>query len=149
MKIISFLAILATLATLAMAALALLPQTVLAAPDKQDVPGAQAAENVTPAAGETKIRVSGVVCSFCSQGLVKKLSKLPFVDQSKYKNGVHVSIEDQLVTIAIKPDTTPDLALIYAKIKSGGYEPSKAWVADHAGAVSVYDAGGALWVSGR
>lgn len=97
----------------------------------------------TPAPNEAVVRVSGVVCSFCSQGLQKKLSKLPFVDRSKYKKGIHVSIEDQLVTIALKPDLALDLALVYDKMRSGGYEPSKAWVANAEGDIAIFDASGA------
>lgn len=104
--------------------------------------------HVVPAANEAKIRVSGVVCSFCSQGLQKKLSKLPFVDQSKYKKGVHTSIEDQLVTIALDPEAEADLALIYKKIKSGGYEPYKAWVAGTDGEITIFDDEGEVWNSG-
>ncbi len=79
---------------------------------------------------ESVIIVHGIVCSFCSQGVIKKLSKLDFIDPSKYTKGVKVDIENQKVTIAIKPDMEPDFDAIFASIKSGGYEPIKAYTSN-------------------
>ncbi len=78
--------------------------------------------------GEAVIIVHGIVCSFCSQGVTKKLSKLPYIDPSKYTKGVKVEISDQKVTIAIKPDMDADFDEIFSEIKSGGYEPVKAYI---------------------
>ena len=79
---------------------------------------------------ESVIIVHGIVCSFCSQGVTKKLSKLDFIDPSKYTKGVKVEISDQRVTIAIKSGMEPDFDTIFASIKSGGYEPVKAYTDD-------------------
>ena len=53
----------------------------------------------------------------------KKVSKLPFVDRSKYNKGVLVAIENQRVTLAVKPDAILDKAALYGAIVDGGYEP--------------------------
>jgi hypothetical protein len=82
--------------------------------------------------------VHGIVCSFCSVGVRKKLSKLPFIDKSKYKDGVLVEIESQKVTIAIKPGAKLDVNAAFESIKSGGYEPVNVMVADEHGVVTTH-----------
>ncbi len=72
-------------------------------------------------AGDYVVNVHGIVCSFCAQGVIKKVSKLPFVDRSKYTNGVKVEIEDQKVTIAVRDDLVLDTTSLFDAIKSGGY----------------------------
>lgn len=69
------------------------------------------------------IHVNGIVCEFCSLGVTKKVSKLPFIDHSKYDRGVQVEIENQMVTIAVKPDAILDKDALFAAIESGGYNP--------------------------
>ncbi len=79
--------------------------------------------NIKVEEDEVVIVVHGIVCSFCSQGVRKKLSKLPFIDKSRYQNGVKVEIEKQKVTIAVKPGSSFDISEVFRSIKSGGYEP--------------------------
>lgn len=69
------------------------------------------------------INVNGIVCEFCSIGVTKKVSKLPFVDRTKYDKGVKVEIETQMVTIAVKGDADLDKDALFAAIESGGYNP--------------------------
>ena len=88
--------------------------------------------------GEAVIIVHGIVCSFCSQGVRRNLSKLPFVDKSRYTKGVKVEIESQKVTIAIKPDTGFDLQKVFRSILKGGYEPVEAHVSDVNGTVNYH-----------
>ena len=80
-------------------------------------------DKIEPSRNEVMVVVNGIVCSFCAQGVNKKLSKLPYIDRTKYKKGVKVEIEKQLVTIAVKPDSGFSLDEVLRKIKSGGYEP--------------------------
>ncbi|HIF52088.1 MAG TPA: heavy-metal-associated domain-containing protein [Thiotrichaceae bacterium] len=101
------------------------------------------ASDVTVLTNEAVIIVHGIVCSFCSQGVTRNLSKLPFIDKSKYTKGVKVEIEDQKVTIAIKPDSTLDLPQVFKSILKGGYEPVEAYVKDHAGNITLHKADGA------
>ena len=84
-------------------------------------------------ASDFVINVHGVVCSFCAQGLTKKVSKLPFIDQSKYTKGVKVEIESQRVTIAVKADQELDIEALFKAIESGGYEPVDVWSVNAAG----------------
>lgn len=98
----------------------------------------------TLAGNEAIFEVHGIVCSFCSVGLQKKLSQLPSIDMSKYKKGVHVEIETQKVTIALKPDAKLDVKAAYEAIKSGGYEPVNVTIIGKNGAITTYNADGEL-----
>jgi len=100
------------------------------------------AATLTVLPNEAVIEAHGIVCSFCSVGVQKKLSKLPFIDTSKYTKGVHVEIEKQKVTVAIKPGEKADVKAMYDSIISGGYSPVQAWVADAQGKVVYYDVEG-------
>lgn len=90
---------------------------------QQTVSVKQSLNDITVEKDEVVIVVHGIVCSFCSQGVRKKLSKLPFIDKSRYQNGVKVEIEKQKVTIAVKPGSSFDISEVFRSIKSGGYEP--------------------------
>ncbi len=89
-----------------------------------------AQEEISVNKNEAVIVVSGIVCSFCAQGLTKKLSKLSFIDTSKYTDGVMVDIENQKVTIAVKGGDSIDFDEVFFAIKSGGYEPVNAYTFD-------------------
>lgn len=136
--------------TLAAIALLLQPLTSFAAHDGEghshdNVSVAQKSlENITVKPGEAVFEVHGIVCSFCAMGVRKKLSKLSFIDTSKYNNGVLLEIEDQKVTIAIKPGTELDVKAAYESIKSGGYEPAKVMVGGKDSTVTTYNAEGEL-----
>ncbi len=83
----------------------------------------------TPAlAQDYVINVNGIVCEFCALGVTKKVSKLPFIDRSKYDNGVKVEIEDQMVTIAVKDAAELDKNALFATIESAGYKPVDIWL---------------------
>lgn len=88
------------------------------------------------------VNVHGIVCSFCAQGVTRKVAKLPFVDRSRYKKGVKVEIEDQLVTVAIKLGVEPDMAALFDAIRSGGYDPIEAFEILSSGERVKIEAGG-------
>ena len=94
---------------------------------------------------EAVFEVHGVVCSFCSVGLQKKLSKLPFVDRSRYKKGVYVEIKKQKVTLATKADAEVDMKSVYKAIKSGGYDLTRAVVANGDGILTHFNKEGEIW----
>ena len=87
---------------------------------------------------EVVIIVHGIVCSFCSQGVTRNLSRLSFVDKSKFTKGVKVEIENQKVTIALKPGSDLELAKVFKSILKGGYEPIEAFVRGAGGEISRY-----------
>ncbi len=78
-------------------------------------------------ASDYLVHVHGLVCSFCAQGVTKKVSKLSFIDKTKYTKGVKVEIEEQKLTIAVKPDAELDIEALFDAIESGGYDPVDVW----------------------
>ena len=84
--------------------------------------------------------VDGIVCSFCSHGVKKKLSKLPFIDKSQYNDGIYVDIEQQQVLVAIKPDAKVDVQAAFKAVREGGYDPLRACVTDSTGKLDCIDA---------
>jgi len=88
------------------------------------------------------VNVHGIVCSFCAQGVTRKVAKLPFVDHSRFKKGVKVEIEDQLVIVAIKPGVEPDMTALFDAIRSGGYNPVEAFEVLPSGERVEIEAGG-------
>ena len=96
------------------------------------------ASDIAVSPSEAVIIVHGIVCSFCTQGVIRNLSKLAFIDKSRYSKGVKVEIEIQKVTIAIKPDSEIDLEQVFASILKGGYEPVEAYVSNRDGTVSIH-----------
>ncbi len=98
-----------------------------------DIPASEVIVNP----GESVIIVHGIVCSFCSQGVTRKLSKLNFINPAKYSKGVKVEIEQQKVTIAIKDGFELNLEEVFKAITSGGYEPIEAYFRDEDGQIVV------------
>lgn len=87
---------------------------------------------------EAVIIVHGIVCSFCSQGVIRNLSKLSFIDKSKYTKGVKVEIEVQKVTIAITPGKKLNLDQVSQSILDGGYEPIEAYISNTKGEIRLH-----------
>jgi len=77
---------------------------------------------------EAIMQVQGIVCSFCAYGVQKNLSKLDFIDTSKYNDGVLIDINAHLVTLAIKPTKKINIRKIIQNILEGGYEPIKLYL---------------------
>ena len=84
------------------------------------------------------INVNGMVCEFCSLGVTKKVSKLPFIDKKKYNKGVKVEIENQMVTIAVKESAELDKAVLFEAIESGGYNPVEIFKLESNGELTAY-----------
>lgn len=86
-------------------------------------------------ASDYVVHVHGLVCSFCAQGVTKKVSKLSFIDQTKYTKGVKVEIENQKLTIAVKPNHDLDVHALFKAIRSGGYDPVDVWTVTPSGEI--------------
>ena len=71
-----------------------------------------------------KIKVSGVVCSFCAYGAKRNLSELEFLDKTYYgDDGILIDMDRQYISLAINPTKFIILPDITEAISSGGYEP--------------------------
>lgn len=69
-----------------------------------------------PMTGEVHVKVKGMVCAFCAQGLTKAFKKLPEVQDVK------VSLEEKYVQLTLKKDTSLEDTKILDTIKDAGYE---------------------------
>lgn len=69
-----------------------------------------------PLTGEVHVKVKGMVCAFCAQGLTKAFKKLPEVQDVK------VSLEEKYVHLTLKKDTSLEDTKIIDTIKEAGYE---------------------------
>jgi copper chaperone CopZ len=70
-------------------------------------------------AKDLKVTVNGMVCSFCAQGIQKKLTA-----QAAVKN-VDVNLEDHLVRVALKDGADLSDAVITQILVDAGYTVSK------------------------
>ena len=84
---------------------------------------------------EVIIEVHGVVCSFCAQGVKKKLRKFKFIDRDRLNKGVSMNMKNQRITVAIKSGAKVDVQGLFKAVLSGGYEPISALIADEDGNV--------------
>lgn len=69
-----------------------------------------------PLTGEVHVKVKGMVCAFCAQGLTKAFKKLPEVQDVK------VSLEEKYVHLTLKKDASLEDTKIVDTIKEAGYE---------------------------
>lgn len=67
------------------------------------------------------IYVKGLVCPSCAIGVRKNLSKMKGVDKKRFKDGIDLNPETQLVTIALKDDASLDSKDLMERIDDAGY----------------------------
>ena len=89
---------------------------------------------------EVLMTVHGIVCSFCTQGVKKKLAKFSFIDRDRLNEGIMMDIENQKITVAIKADESADIPAMFKAILSSGYEPIEAKVLGEDGKVKTLKA---------
>ena len=65
--------------------------------------------------------VKGMTCPSCAIGIRVKVSKLDFVDGSRFKRGVDMDVNNQLLTVALKQGVQPNWQLIDQQIDDAGY----------------------------
>ena len=69
-----------------------------------------------PLTGEVPVKVKGMGCAFCAQGLTKTFKKMPEVEK------VNVSLEEKFVHLVLKKDASLEDTKIIEAIKEAGYE---------------------------
>lgn len=84
-------------------------------------PSAFAQTNVRP--DEMVLTINGVVCPACAQGIIRKVSKLDFIDTTKLNSGVELDVENHKARMALKPGAKPDLKALFGAIRKGGFDP--------------------------
>ena len=78
--------------------------------------GATGIFSTVQAATSVKVRVNGMVCAFCAQGIEKRLSKLPATQS------VFVDLKQKVVAVEAKEGQTLDTKTISAEIVDAGYD---------------------------
>lgn len=68
---------------------------------------------------EISVKVDGLSCPFCAYGMEKKLKKINGIEDLK------IHVDKGVATLAFKKGTTIDLADIQARIRKGGFTPTK------------------------
>jgi copper chaperone CopZ len=71
--------------------------------------------SLTAMAGEIQVKVSGMVCSMCAQGIQKKFGSLPEVQSLK------VNMDDKIVNIQTKEGKDLSDSVITKLITEAGY----------------------------
>jgi copper chaperone CopZ len=69
------------------------------------------------------IYAKGLCCQSCGIGVRKKVTKLTFVDQTRYNSGVELHPKSQLATIAIKAKQSANPKELSKAIDDAGYDP--------------------------
>ena len=90
---------------------------------KQEVRDAAAIKLLKERKDVSLAYVKGLVCPSCALGIRIKVSKLPFVDSTRYKRGIDMDTKTQLLTVALLPGLKADARSIAKAITDAGYDP--------------------------
>ena len=74
---------------------------------------------------EVGLKVKGLVCSFCAQGIRKNVSKLTFVDTKKPQKGVMVDEKNGYFVVSLKSGKTPVWKDLFAAVVNAGYDATE------------------------
>ena len=67
------------------------------------------------------IYVKGLCCASCAIGVRSKLSRLKYVDKKRFKRGIDMNAETQLVTLALKAGQVIDPSRVEKEVNDAGY----------------------------
>ena len=68
------------------------------------------------------IYVKGLVCPSCAIGVRKNLSKMDAVDKKRFRDGIEMNPETQLVTIALKKGAQVEVKEVLERVDDAGYQ---------------------------
>ena len=71
---------------------------------------------------EVGLKVKGLVCSFCAQGIRKNVSKLNFVDTKKPQKGVLVDEKNGYFVVSLKSGKTPVWKDLFVAVVNAGFD---------------------------
>ena len=80
-----------------------------------------AKEILKSSANISLIYVKGLVCPSCAIGIRKNLSKMLGVDRSRFKDGIDMDPETQLVTISLREGVSLDNKDLIELVEDAGY----------------------------
>ena len=67
------------------------------------------------------VYVKGLVCPSCAIGIRKNLSKMKGVDKKRFRDGIDMDPETQLVSIAFKDNASIDNKDLIERVEDAGY----------------------------
>jgi copper chaperone CopZ len=67
------------------------------------------------------IYVKGLCCASCAIGVRSKLSRLKYVDKKRFKRGIDMNAETQLVIVALKKGQVIDPSRVEKEVDDAGY----------------------------
>lgn len=74
---------------------------------------------------QAKFEINGAICAYCTYGIQKSLIKMDITDNSLGYKGVEADIDNQIITLYLRPGAAIDIYQVHQKIKKGGYEPRR------------------------
>ena len=101
------------------------PQIMIANEDKEEarpeVRLAAAKETLLESSEISLVYVKGLVCPSCAIGIRKNLSKMKGVDKKRFKDGIDMNPETQLVSIALKDGAKLNSKDLIERVEDAGY----------------------------
>ena len=101
------------------------PQIMIANEDKEEarpeVRLAAAKKTLLSSSNISLVFVKGLVCPSCAIGVRKNLSKMKGVDKKRFKDGIDMNPETQLVAIALKDGAELDNKDLIERVVDAGY----------------------------
>ena len=98
---------------------------ILADEDKEEarpeVRLAEAKKTLLSSSNISLVYVKGLVCPSCAIGVRKNLSKMKGVDKKRFKDGIDMNPETQLVAIALKDGAELDNKDLIERVVDAGY----------------------------
>lgn len=101
------------------------PQIMIANEDKEEarpeVRLAAAKKTLLSSSNISLVYVKGLVCPSCAIGVRKNLSKMKGVDKKRFKDGIDMNPETQLVSIALKDGAKLNSKDLIERVEDAGY----------------------------
>jgi copper chaperone CopZ len=88
---------------------------------RQEVRLAAAKKALLESSEISLVYVKGLVCPSCAIGIRKNLSKLKGIDKKRFKDGIDMDPETQLVSIAFKGNFKIDNKDLIERVEDAGY----------------------------
>jgi copper chaperone CopZ len=82
---------------------------------------AAAKETLLESSEISLVYVKGLVCPSCAIGIRKNLSKMKVVDKKRFKDGIDMNPETQLVSIALKDGAKLNSKDLIERVEDAGY----------------------------
>ena len=101
------------------------PQIMIANEDKEEarpeVRLAAAKKTLLSSSNISLVYVKGLFCPSCAIGVRKNLSKMKGVDKKRFKDGIDMNPETQLVSIALKDGAKLNSKDLIERVEDAGY----------------------------